>query len=113
MTNFHGKADNVSDKEFYRDSRMLEMKSFMELRCFITAPKREKECHRLCHHRFVDRIKANGTNHSRFCIAACNDKEHGLFTAAPSIDCISLRLLLAAAVTEMFPIHVRDVKKRS
>ena len=60
---------------------------------------------------FVDKVKSSGEKRSRLCVAACNDHEHGLFTAAPTIKRFSLRVLFANAVIFKFRMLTRDITK--
>lgn len=62
-------------------------------------------------HRFVDKIKTDGTKLSKLCITACKDIEHRLYTAASTMKRIPLRLMLAVPVTKRFSIHVKDATK--
>lgn len=48
-------------KEFYRESRLEEIKMCLETRGFVVVPAREAEGHRWCTERFVDRIKRDGS----------------------------------------------------
>lgn len=45
------------------------------------------------------------------CVAACNDKEHGPFTAASTKKRISFRMLVPVAVIKRMSLYVRDVTK--
>lgn len=98
-------------KDYYRASRLDEISSLQELCCFEIVEKRESEGHRLYRPVFVDKVKSDGTKRSRLCAAACNDQEHGLFTATPTIKRISLRLLLSMSATYRLNLFTRDATK--
>lgn len=67
--------------------------------------------HRLYSSVFVDKIKPSGVRKSRFCVAAFNDKDHGLFTAAPTIKRISLRLILCMSSMCRLQTYTRDISQ--
>ena len=96
---------------FYQNSRLEEIISLQNLGCFKIVTRDEAKGHRLYRSTFVDKVKDNGEKRSRLCVAACNDKEHGLFTAAPTIKRISLRMFIAIAACNSFDIYTRDVTK--
>lgn len=83
------------DPSFYRDSRLSELQDLKELGSFEVGDASEATGHRIYRHSFVDKVKSDGTKKSRFCVAAFNDKSHGLFTAAPTVKRISIRLMLS------------------
>ncbi len=60
---------------------------------------------------FVNMVKPGGEKCSRLCVATYNDKEHGLFTAAPTIRRMSLRFLTSIVSSYGFVIYTRDIKK--
>jgi len=92
------KTENLNPNDFL-ESRLSELNGLQELGCFEIVDKSEAENHRIYRHSFVDKIKADGSKKSRFCVAAFNDKNHGLFTAAPTVKRISIRLLFLYAST--------------
>lgn len=73
------------------------------------AAAEEANQHRVYCTQFVDYVKYNGTKISRLCIATYKDHGHSLFTAAPTIKGISLRLLLAISTTEKLPLPAQAV----
>jgi len=95
----------------YRESRMEEIEGLQKLGCFEIVSEEQAKGYRLYRPRFVDVTKPSGVKRSRLCVAACNDQEHGLFTAAPTIKRLSLRLLLAVTAIKEFELHTRDVTK--
>jgi len=98
-------------KDVYCESRAEEIKYLRELGCFEVVDATQSANHRLYRPTFVDKLKPDGSKRSRLCVAACNDQNHGLFTAAPTIKRISLRLLLALAVSHRLRLFTRDVTK--
>lgn len=99
------------DSEFFQKSRMEEIRTLMDLGCSEIAPSTEAAGHRSYRARFIDKLKADGAKHSRLCMAACNTHNQGLFSAAPTMRRISLRLLLSIAAAERFELHVRNKRK--
>ena len=73
--------------------------------------KSEAQGLRIYRHSFVNKLKDNGEKKSRLCVAAFNDKNHGLFTAAPTIKRISLRLMVSISSTYKVRLNIRDVKQ--
>lgn len=95
----------------YLESRLAELNDLQELGCFEIVDKKEAKNHRIYRHSFVDKVKSDGKKKSRLCVAAFNDKDHGLFTAAPTVKRISIRLMLSISASFGFPLATRDVKK--
>ena len=100
-----------SDPNAFRDSRMKELRDLHEVGCFEIFDEAEGEGHRIYRHSFVDKVKDDGLNKSRLCVAAFNDKDHGLFTAAPTVKRISIRLNLALCASFGYKLCTRDVKQ--
>lgn len=96
---------------FFYDTRMSELNGLQELGCFEVVDRKEADGHRIYKYRFVDAVKPNGVKKSRLCVAAFNDKDHGLFTAAPTVKRISIRLMLSMCAMMGHQICTRDVKK--
>ena len=69
--------------------------------------KSDADNHRIYKSVFVDLVKKDGTKKSRFCVAVYNDKEHQLFTAAPTLLRKSLRLLIALCAMLEMPLKTR------
>lgn len=67
--------------------------------CFEIVKETEANGYCLYRPQLFDTVKADGTKRSRSCVAACNNRETGLFNAAPTIKRFSLRLLLVDAAT--------------
>lgn len=99
------------DSEFFPESSVEEIRTLIDLGCFEIAPSTGAAGHRIYRAQFVDKLKVDGTKRSRLCVAARNDHNHGLFTAAPTMRPISLRLLLSIAVAERIELHLRDIGK--
>lgn len=99
------------EKNFYRHSRMEEVRALPKLEIFKVVEKKDAQGHLLYRSRFVDLIEPDRKNCSGLCVAACDDQDHGLFTAVSTIRRIPLLLLLAAAMTEKLDLFVRDVTK--
>ena len=97
--------------EDFADSRLDELEGLSQIGTFKVVDISESEGHRLYNSVFVDLIKKDGTKKSRFCVAAFNDKEHQLFTAAPTITRKSLRLLVALCEMFGFAMYTRDIVK--
>ncbi len=93
----------------YSDARRAEIAGLWEIGCFEVVDKSEADGHRLYRATFVDKTKTDGTRKSRLCVAACNDQEHGLFTGAPTVKRLSMRLLLALATSYRMKLWTRDV----
>jgi len=74
---------------------MSELNGLQELGCFEIVDEEEASGHRIYRHSFVDKVKSDGKKKSRFCVAAFNDKDHGLFTAAPTEDSVTSSCLHA------------------
>lgn len=106
---FSAQIQNPDDPNFWNESRRQELQFLSELSVFEVVDVAESKGHRLYRSKFLDKIKANGDNHSRLCAAAWNDQEHGLFTAAPTIRRISLRLLFAICAAYGYELSSRDV----
>lgn len=70
---------------------MAELNGLMELRCFEVVDEKEAGSSRIYCYSFADKVKGNGEKKSRFCVAAFNDKEHSLFTAALTVRRLSIR----------------------
>lgn len=68
---------NVFDKDFYRQSRLEQIKALLERGGFETMLIAEVKGQRLYRSRFIDLIKANGIKRSRICVAVCDDDNHG------------------------------------
>lgn len=90
-------------KGFYRESRLEEIKALQNVGCFEVVPRGDAEGHRLYHPKFVDKVKPSWEKRSRLC--------DGLFTAAPTIKRLSIRLLLCLATSFGFQLSTRDVTK--
>lgn len=105
-----GMVSNVNPNEFI-ESRLSELNGLQELGCFEIVDSAEAKNHRVYRHSFVDKIKSDGKKKSRFCVAAFNDKNHGLFTAAPTVKRISIRLMVSISASFGFSLFTRDVKK--
>lgn len=103
-----GKAKSPED---YYSSRMSELNGLREMGTFQVVPKSESEGHRLYSSVFVDKIKSDGSKKSRLCVAAFNDDQHRLFTAAPTVKRMSLRLLISLSTMYGVGLHTRDVSK--
>lgn len=97
--------------EDYTDSRLEELKGLREIGTFEIVPNSEAQGHRLYSSVFVDKIKTDGAKKSRFCVAAFNDQEHRLFTAAPTVRRSSIRLLVSICAMYQIPLYTRDVTK--
>ena len=93
--------------EDFADSRLEELEGLAQIGTFEVVDISESEGHRLYNSVFVDLIKKDGTKKSRFCVAAYNDKEHQLFTAAPTITRKCIHLLVA--LCEMFGLAMYTV----
>ena len=98
-------------KDNFRDSRMSEIAELKKSGCFQTASIDQSKGHRLYRARFVDKLKQDRTKRSRLLFAASNDQERGLFTAAPTMKRITLRLILSIAASYRFPVFTRDITK--
>lgn len=108
---FYEKGVNFSDVEFYSEFRKSEIKSQIDMGCFEISLEKQSRAHRIYRYRLLDKVKRDGTKRPRLFIAACHDKEHGLFSAAPTMKRILLQLLLAFAVIKQSSVQVRDVTK--
>eukprot|EP00171_Calliarthron_tuberculosum_P022600 IDg22600t1 len=106
---FNSQIQNPEDPNFWDESRRQEIQFLRELSVYEIVDKEESKGHRLYRSKFLDRIKENGEKHSRLCVAAWNDQEHGLFTAAPTIRRMSLRFFLAVCASYGFEPSSRDV----
>ncbi len=98
-------------RELFKSSRMEEIAALQQMGCFEVVPKQDSDGYRLYRPTFVGKVKLNGEKRSRLCVAACNDQNHGLFTAAPTIKRLSLRLLLCVAASPGFDLTTRHVTR--
>ncbi len=99
------------DRELFKESKQEEINTLEGLGCFHIVYKVQSEGLRLYRARFVDKIKNDGTKRSRLVVAAVRDDQHGLFTAATGLRRLSLRILLAIAVSFKFDLCAGDVTK--
>lgn len=60
---------------------------------------------------FFDYIKPDRSECFKFCVAACNNREHRLFMVAPNIKRIMLHMLIEVGVIESMGLYVRDMTK--
>ncbi len=90
---------------------MKELKDLEDSGCFEIVDAKEATRHRIYRHSFVDTVKHDGRRKSRLCVAAFNDKDHGLFTAAPTVKRISIRLMLSICASFKYQLYTRDVKQ--
>lgn len=104
-------TDHGIPKEQFFESRQEEINALHELKCFDIVDESESHGHRLYRARFVDKLKADGSKRSRLCVAACNDRNHGLFTGAPTVKRMSLRLLASLSTSYGYELYTRDVTK--
>lgn len=98
-------------REDFSESRLDELRGLESMGTFEVAAREEAKGHRLYNSLFVDSVKETGKKKSRFCVAAFNDDEHRLFTAAPTVKRSSLRILVALCAMYELPLHTRDVTK--
>lgn len=108
MASFFGMKESPTE---FLESRLYELNGLQELGCFEIVDASEAKNHRIYNHSFVDKVKDNGTRKSRLCVAAFNDKDHGLFTAAPTVKRISIRFMMCITSSYGFDLATRDVKK--
>lgn len=99
------------DSNFYRESRMDEIKILSGLQYFQVTLVKRTERHKLYRAMVVDKVKPDGNIRSRCCDAACKDRIHGLFTAAQTIRRTSLHLLLGIATSKRYTVTVRNNSK--
>ena len=105
-------TDKIENKSYeYNRERAEEVRGLWELGCFEIVDDSEARGQRIYRSRFVDKTKSDGSKKSRLVIAATNDNQHGLFTAAPTIKRLSIRLLLSISASMKFKIYTRDVTK--
>lgn len=90
---------------------MVEINGLHNMECFEITSKINSKVHQLYRYRLVDRVKPNGTKRSRMCAAECDDYEHGLFFAAPTMKRIWFWLLIAVSATTELPLHTRDISE--
>lgn len=76
-------SENYND--FYRKSQTEGIESMKVLGWFRIVDAKEESEQCVYRSRFVDLVKPDGNRKSQLCVAACNDQEHGLFTASPTI----------------------------
>lgn len=99
------------ENDFFSSPRMATISSLLETRCFRITGKPKPKYQRLFRSRFIDKVKSDGTKRFKLCVTACNNRNNGLFTAAPTVKWISFRLFIFLAATEQYSIHTRDVTK--
>ena len=101
--------DDIGDSSFsdFTETRNKELQGLMQLGTFEVVSKRKVGKNRLYDYVFVDRIKPGNVKKSRFCVRAYADRNHGLLTAAPTIQRLSLRTLLATS--KKFRGKTRDI----
>lgn len=102
---------SAMDGGFYRESRREEIEILVDLCCFQVTSWKEVEEHRLYRARFVYRVRPDSNRRSRLCVAAFDDRFHGLFTRTPTNCQISIRLVLCVAALERFTSDIRDTSK--
>ena len=56
----------------------------------------------------MGKVKHSGEKRPRLCIASCNDQQHSLFTAAPTMKRISIRILLCMVPILNLPLTTGD-----
>ena len=100
----------TSGSEF-RESRLTEIKDLQDQGCFEVVDESEATGKRVYNHAWVDKVKENGKKKSRMCVAAFNDKDHGLFTAAPTVKRMSIRTMVSICAAYKYKLHGRDVKQ--
>eukprot|EP00171_Calliarthron_tuberculosum_P023256 IDg23256t1 len=100
---------NMNLERAMNTKKRQEIQFLKELNVYEVVDIDESNGHRLYKSKFLDKIKNTGEKHSRLCAAAWNDQEHGLFTAAPTIRRLSLRLLFALCATYKYAPNSRDV----
>ncbi len=102
-------AYNLMKKVVFSESRPEETRALYALGTYEPVHISDADGQRLYHSVFVDKVKDGGRKRSRFRVAASNDREHELMTFAPTIQRMSLRMLLA--VGAIYDIRTRDITK--
>lgn len=80
-------------------------------RCLEMKPTSRAKDHRIYCSKIADNVRADGSTRSRFCLSACSDQRHQIFTAPLTPKRITLSLLLSVSVTSEHILHTADVRK--
>lgn len=106
-------SQSTNPKQF-EFSRIQEINGLVDRGVFTLVPLSDEKGSRLHDARFLESVKTEGTSHafpeSRFVVMAFNDTNHGLLTAAPTVQRSSQHILLSLFGTKAdFVLYTKDI----